>query len=79
MIDEDGGMNEISFLKEEMVKLENRIQKIQKQHKKFEDMLKNKKHSKEFVELLSKAFYIQGKLSVLDEGFEHKPDLSYIG
>jgi hypothetical protein len=75
----DEGMVDIDFLKKELVKFEDKLHTIQKRYKKMEDMLKSKKTSKEYMVLLSKAFYIQGKLSVLDNGFEHKPDISYIG
>lgn len=74
-MEEDG----IEFLHMELDKFEKKLNSIQKKYKKMSDMLKDKEQTKEYMVLLSKAFYIQGRLSVLENGYSHERDTSYIG
>lgn len=75
---EDDGID-VGFLKDELARFEGKLNSMQKKYKKMSDMLKDKDKTKEYMVLLSKAFYIQGRLSVLENGYKHEPDISYIG
>ena len=68
-------MNEYKKLVSELSVLEKKIENIQKKYKKFSGLLKNEKDARNYMKLISRAFFIQGMLHVVSD--DNKP--SYIG